>query len=235
LLNPDIKLPDGFLDDVLRLTERLEAEQPRVGIVGFGLRNTDGTVQHSSGPFPSLLATLARLALPRARRKYHWLAPSHASPVPWVSGCCLLARHDCFRDLGGFDEDFFLYYEDVDLCRRAMVRGWSVWLEPTLQVVHHHPLHQRPIPSHLRLFTRHALLTYGAKHWPRWQFRMLADIIKAEGWLRVRLAQRSGRSLDAQVFGQLEDLARDMARGQKTLARRRLNRVVRGQEAKVGP
>jgi N-acetylglucosaminyl-diphospho-decaprenol L-rhamnosyltransferase len=234
LLNPDIKLPDGFVEDVLRLGERLRHEQPRVGIVGFGLRNTDGTVQHSSGPFPSLLATLARLALPRARRKYHWRLPSHASPVPWVSGCCLLARHDCFRDLGGFDEDFFLYYEDVDLCRRAAARGWSVRLEPTLQVVHHHPLHQRPIPSHLRLFTRHALLTYGAKHWPQWQFRTLAGIIKAEGWFRVRIAQRLGQSRDAQVFGQLGDLAGDMARGRKGAARRRLNCVVRRQEAEIG-
>src|SRR6266852_2004214 len=71
LLNPDVTVPEGFLEDVLQLADRVQAEEPRVGIIGLGLGNRDGTVQHSSGPFPSFFGTLARLTLPRARRKYH--------------------------------------------------------------------------------------------------------------------------------------------------------------------
>src|SRR5207249_7515050 len=52
--------------------------------------------------------------------------------VPWVTGCCLLVRRECLEELGGLDEDYFLYYEDVDLCLRARKRGWTVWYEPNL-------------------------------------------------------------------------------------------------------
>jgi N-acetylglucosaminyl-diphospho-decaprenol L-rhamnosyltransferase len=234
LLNPDVTVPEGFLEDVLQLADRVQVEEPRVGIIGLGLGNRDGTVQHSSGPFPSFLGTLARLTLPRARRKYHYRPRTKRAPVPWVSGCCFLVRGDCFRDTGGFDEDFFLYYEDVDLCRRASARGWTVWHEPALRVVHHHPLHQRPVSPHLRLCTRHALLTYGAKHWPTWQNRLLAGIVRAEAWCRGKMAQRRGRLQDAAVFGQLDALAADLAHGQAKAARRRLNRVMGRQEAGHG-
>src|SRR6266566_4946142 len=66
LLNPDVTLETGFLDAALRRIEDLE---PDVGIVGFGLRNDDGSPQLSTGPFPTLLGTLARLLLPRHCRK----------------------------------------------------------------------------------------------------------------------------------------------------------------------
>ena len=61
---------------------------------------------------------------------------------------------DVLENLGGLDGDFFLYYEDVDLCRRARQRGWTVWHDPKLSAIHHHPLHARTLPVHLRLITR---------------------------------------------------------------------------------
>ena len=115
---------------------------------------------------PSL--AVSRVCCCRARRKYHAVAPEQRCRVPWLTGCCVLLRRDCYEQLAGFDEDFFLYYEDVDLCRRATERGWSVWYEPALTVTHHRPLHARSVPAHLRLFTRHASLTYARKHWPGW-------------------------------------------------------------------
>jgi N-acetylglucosaminyl-diphospho-decaprenol L-rhamnosyltransferase len=234
LLNPDVTVPDGFLDDVLKFGECLQGEEPRTGILGFGLLDSDGTPQRSAGPFPSLWGTLARLVLPREQRKYHWQFRAGGASVPWVTGCCVLVRRECFRDLDGFDEDFFLYYEDVDLCRRAEARGWIVREEPALRVIHHHPLHHREVPAHLRLCTRHALLTYGAKHWPAWQLRLLARIVRAEAWWRGKLAQGRGCSRDVDTFGQLEALADDVARGRRSAARKRLNRVVRRQEAASG-
>ena len=58
----------------------------------------------------------------------------------------MLVRRDCFEQLGGLDETFFLYYEDVDFCRRAREAGWSVWYDPALRVTHHFPLHTRAVP-----------------------------------------------------------------------------------------
>src|SRR5262249_37438487 len=150
-------LEPGFLDAALH---RVQTLAPDVGIVGFGLRNDDGSRQLSTGPFPTLMGTLSRLLLPRHCRKYRPTPETVASAVDWATGCCLLVRRACWTDLGGFDPDFFLYYEDVDLCRRARFQGWDVCFEPGLTLVHHQPFHARRIPAHLRLITRHALLTY---------------------------------------------------------------------------
>lgn len=228
LLNPDVTLSPGFLDAALAHAYRLAAEQPIVGVVGFGLRNRDGSRQLSTGPFPTLAGTLARLLLPRARRKYS-PAPGDGS-VDWATGCCLLVRRECWEELGGLDPAFFLYYEDVDLCRRARVAGWAVRHEPGLWVVHHHPLHGRRVPPHLRLITRHALLTYAGKHWPRWQVRLLAGIVGLEARVRAALARRRGDSGAASVFVQLKRLARETALGRAAAAARRLASVVQQQE-----
>ncbi|HZT81753.1 MAG TPA: glycosyltransferase family 2 protein [Gemmataceae bacterium] len=234
LLNPDMTVEEGFLDEVLALAGRLAAEEPRAGIVGFQLRNRDGSRQLSAGPFPTLLRTLAGLALPRYRRKYSRLAPPRRCRVPWVTGCCLLVRRDCLADLGGLDEDFFLYYEDVDLCRRARERGWTVWHEPALRVTHHRPLHTRAVPAHLRVVTRHALLTYAAKHWPGWQLRGLAGCVRAEACLRQAWAWWHGEAETAELFGDLRAIAADVAGRRTRKARRRLDRVVRRQEERLG-
>jgi N-acetylglucosaminyl-diphospho-decaprenol L-rhamnosyltransferase len=234
LLNPDMTLSEGFLDGVLGLANRLEAEDPWAGIVGFHLRNSDGSRQLSSGPLPKLLSTLWRLALPRSRRKYQVPRAPERCPVAWVTGCCLLVRRACFQDLGGLDEEYFLYYEDVDLCLRARERGWSVWYEPNLAVIHHHPLHSRSVPAALRLVTRHSLLTYCAKHWPRWQFRLLAHLVRIEGWTRRLWSWWRGDAQQARTFGDLSGLSGDMISGAVAQARQRLDRAVERIDVRVG-
>src|SRR5262249_34182448 len=139
LLNPDVTLAPDFLESVAVLAQRLRAEEPDAGIVGFGLRNPDGSRQGPARVVPTLGRTLARLVLPRAWRKYQELPSVGRSRVDWVTGCCLLLRRACWEQLSGLDSDYFLYYEDVDLCRRAQAHGWTVWHEPSVSVVHHHP------------------------------------------------------------------------------------------------
>jgi len=225
LLNPDVTLPDGFLDGALQTIERL-ADDGRAGVVGFALRNGDGSPQCSAGPWPTLTNTLGGLLLPRARRKCRPVRSSGRCQVDWVTGCCLLLRQACWRELAGFDEEFFLYYEDVDFCRRARAAGWGVWFEPALHAVHHHPLHQRDVPTHIHLSTRHGLLTYAAKHWPAWQTRLLSAIVRAEGWCRQAVARWRGDGHTARLFGRLRALAADCAAGKRRAARRRLDRVI---------
>jgi GT2 family glycosyltransferase len=234
LLNSDMTVREGFLDGILALAGRLEHENPRMGIVGFQLRNPDGSRQWSTGAFPTLWGTLSRLALPRSRRKYHALRTRQLTAVPWVTGCCLLVRRECMQDLGGLDERFFLYYEDVDLCKRAQERGWMVGYEPSLRVVHHRPLHSRALAVPMRVLTRHALLTYASKHWPAWQFHLLAQIVKSEARLRNQWKRWRGDQQKADQFAVLEDIAADMARGQFRQARRRLLHFIRKHERVVG-
>jgi len=230
LLNPDISFSQGFLDGVLRLAERLTTEDAQAGIVGFQLRNSDGTRQLSCGPFPTLAQTLARMLLPRTRRKYHFVRARKRRRVPWVTGCCLLLRRACLKDVGGLDRDFFLYYEDVDLCQRARSRGWSVWYEPRLRAVHHHPLHLRSVPAYLRLLTRHALLTYASKHWPSWQFRVLAGLVEFEARLRRQWAEHHGDDDGAELFADLRTIASNLGARRTDEAKQLLIEVVRREE-----
>jgi N-acetylglucosaminyl-diphospho-decaprenol L-rhamnosyltransferase len=234
LLNPDTTLSEGFLDGVFALTDSLGTAETRAGIVGFHLRDSDGAQQLSSGLFPTLLSSLARLALPRRRRKYKAVRGSQRQQVQWVTGCCVLLRRTCLQDLCGLDEEFFLYYEDVDLCRRARALGWSVWYEPNLTLVHHQPLHSRRVPAALRLVTRHSLLTYAAKHWPAWQFRLLARIIRAEGWLRRAGAWWRGDNRQASCFRELSGLTDALLAGDEAGARRRLEVAIERLDLRVG-
>lgn len=209
LLNPDVTVMPGFLEQVALSIEQLEQRDPQAGVVGFHLLNSDGSRQASSGPFPTLLRTLLGLLTPRALRKCQHQAAEGLQRVPWVTGGCLLVRRDCFFELEGLDESFFLYYEDVDFCRRAEQRGWNVWYNPALTLTHHFPLHSRSVPAPLRLITRHALLTYARKHWPTWQQSVLAGIVALEGRVRALMAQFRGQRGSRECYDQLRGLARD--------------------------
>ena len=235
LLNPDITLDPGFIEAAVALAERRAAEEPRLGVVGFRLRNPDDTAQPSTGPFPTLSGTLLRLLLPRRRRKYDAGSAEVRRPVDWATGCCLLVRRACLEELGGLDPDYFLYYEDVDLCRRARSRNWSVAYEPTPSAVHHRPLHSRAVPPHMRLVTRHALLTYAHKHWPAWQRRVLAGVVGLEAWARRTAARLKGDGGSAEVFAEMGRIAADLGRGLQGAAGRRLRRVIRRQEERRAP
>jgi N-acetylglucosaminyl-diphospho-decaprenol L-rhamnosyltransferase len=234
LLNPDVALGPGFLDQVVSVAERRVAADPELGLLGFRLRDPDGGVQRSTGPFPTFTSTLARLLLPRALRKYDLFARAGPRAVDWVTGCCLLIRRSCWEDLGGFDPAFFLYYEDVDLCRRARLRGWKVGYEPMLSAAHHRPLQAREVSPHLRLVTRHALLTYARKHWPAWQAHLLARIVRVESLARSWLAWLQGHTENAATFTEIGHLAADYVADRPDLARRRLRRaVVREEESRA--
>jgi N-acetylglucosaminyl-diphospho-decaprenol L-rhamnosyltransferase len=138
LLNPDTLVRPGALAALRRCLER----RPRVGIVGSQLEHPDGTPQHSAFHFPSapgeFLGTFRLGALDRLARR--WLVapppPAPAGPADWVSGASLLVRRAVLDAVGLLDEGYFLYYEEVDFCRRARRAGWHTWHEPASRVVH---------------------------------------------------------------------------------------------------
>jgi GT2 family glycosyltransferase len=230
LLNPDVTIGPEFIEEAIRRTERSFAEDSKAGVIGFRLQNSDGSHQLSTGDFPTLAATLSGLLLPRARRKYVNKPLDQRSVVAWVTGCCWMVRRECLEDVGGLDESFFLYYEDVDFCRRAREHGWRTWYDPSIELVHHRPLHRRTPSSAVRLFTRHALLTYASKHWPRWQFRMLARIIGLEARLRTIKALGRSDSVGMLHYRKLGAIVGLLACDRAKAARRMLAEVAEQQE-----
>jgi N-acetylglucosaminyl-diphospho-decaprenol L-rhamnosyltransferase len=212
VLNPDVEADAGLIADVLRLVERFERDKGRApGIVGFELRNPDGSPQPSVGAFPTLLRTIWEQLIPRSRRKYQPDWRIKPGPVPWVTGACVLLNPSMMEDVGGMDEDFFLYYEEVALCRSATDRGWRVEYDPSISVVHLRPLQNRAISPKMRVITRHSKLLYFRQHLPRGQFLGLYAIVALEAKVREVWARLigSGEATAWRTIGQMARLLRD--------------------------
>jgi N-acetylglucosaminyl-diphospho-decaprenol L-rhamnosyltransferase len=138
--NPDVSVHPGA---IAALVEAF-ADDPTLAIAGPEILAVDGTRYASGRRFPSL-ATAAGHALigilapgNRFTRRYRMddLDRSTTVAVDWVSGACFLARGRALKELGGFDESYFMYVEDLDLCWRAHRAGWGVAYVPTAVVTH---------------------------------------------------------------------------------------------------
>jgi len=152
LLNADTLLESGGLR---KLSAYLD-QHPRAAIVGPRLVNLDGSPQPSWLPFPSRYVCHTWTTPPRldalcgksAFGCLMWYLPSFwhrpvdirsDTPdrvVPWVLGAALAVRRQAFEAMEGFDESFFMYFEEVDLCYRLACAGWQVHFTPTTTIVH---------------------------------------------------------------------------------------------------
>ena len=138
LLNPDTMVHTGSIE---RLTRFLD-EHHDVGIVGAQLENEDHVPQSSARRYPSVWSELesgARLGMLSTLLK-KWQVALPILDVPcrcdWVSGAAMLIRRQVFESVGMMDENFFLYFEELDFCKRAHNAGWQIWLEPAARVTH---------------------------------------------------------------------------------------------------
>lgn len=144
ILNPDTYFEDRSLGEALAVFDR----EPDVGVVGLNLVYPGGERQHSARRFYSLLDVIGR-RLPigrlwpiKPRIDRHLMVTAWASGAPfeaeWVMGTGFLIRRELFARLGGMDEAYFLYMEDVDLCARVWQAGFRVMCVPAAKLVHDH-------------------------------------------------------------------------------------------------
>ena len=138
LLNPDTLARPGT---VARLVSHLQAH-PKVGVVGASIESESGARAVSAHAMPSPLGELEAAAslavLTRALSRFA-VSPASADAsheCDWVSGACMAVRREVFDSVGLFDEGFFLYFEEVDFCRRARRVGWVCWFLADARVVH---------------------------------------------------------------------------------------------------
>jgi GT2 family glycosyltransferase len=139
-LNPDAEIWSGDLGTFVKVGE----SRPDAALLGPLVRNPDGTVYESGRIFPTVgqavghafLAPFARgNRFTRAYRQSDWDRRSERD-VDWVSGACLLLRRSAFEEVGRFDEGFWLYAEELDLCTRLRDAGWKVVFTPEMEIVH---------------------------------------------------------------------------------------------------
>jgi N-acetylglucosaminyl-diphospho-decaprenol L-rhamnosyltransferase len=140
-LNPDARLDPSDLD---LLAGVLDAH-PAVGAVGPRIVDADGTLDYSIRRFPRLSSRYAQaLFLHRAHSRASWVDEvvrdervyAQSGPAEWLSGACLLVRRSSLVALAGLDDGFFLYCDDMDLCRRLWDGGARVWFEPSATCAH---------------------------------------------------------------------------------------------------
>jgi hypothetical protein len=168
-LNPDARLLNGGMAEVLAYLD----EDARAGVIGPQLVNADGSVQLSSRDFPSYATaffnrnSLLTRFFPRNRytRDYLHTDRDHelVQETDWVSGACLIHR----RALGGLDERFFMYMEDIDFCLRARAAGWRVVYHPALRVLHHIGGSSGSMPVRRAIVLHRSIWRYYAKHFRR--------------------------------------------------------------------
>lgn len=136
LLNPDIAFEDPT--GPARLMRQFDDRQ--VAIVGPQLVLPSGEIQDSARSVPTLTDLLVRRFTGRDAGA---IRPMIAQDVPWVVGGCMVIRKAAFTVVGGFDPRYFLYFEDVDICKRLRTSGWKVRFDPSVTALHDHAAESR--------------------------------------------------------------------------------------------
>lgn len=215
LLNSDTEIAP----DALSALGRYLAEHHEAAVAGPRLVNLDGSLQASTLGFPStadmlmgdtgLHLLVRRTPILRERFLRTWSHDS-ARPVPWLRGAALAIRRSAFDAVGGFDERYFMYWEEVDLCRRLAAAGWQTHFAPVTDVLHARSASTR---KHPRAMRREWLVSYGrylARHETARaaasQLRLLRALMLARARrdrVRLRFARDAGRrqALGAAVEG----------------------------------
>ena len=198
VMNPDCQLSVGALAP---LTAVLDADA-RCAVVAPRILNPDGTPQGNARGDPDMLTGLfgrssaLRRVLPSldvARRNVIAASANDESiTVDWVSGACMLLRRDAFAAVGGFDERYFMYWEDADLCRRLRLRGYTIRYVPAACATHRVGQSSRTArAASIRAFHTSAYRYYatfvapGALNPKRWIARAL---LGARCWWKLRAA-----------------------------------------------
>lgn len=139
-LNPDTEV----LGDAPAALQRFLEEHPRAGAAGGHLLNPDLSFQHGCFRFPTLPMTLFdvfpvnhRVLNSRLNGRYPRSQYVRPFPIDHPLGAAMIVRREVVDRLGGFDEGYFMYCEEVDWCYRMRQAGWEVWYTPAAQIVHH--------------------------------------------------------------------------------------------------
>jgi GT2 family glycosyltransferase len=170
VLNPDVEVAEGSVASLVAFMDR----NPGVGIASAKLVYPDGSLQMSCRTFYTLPVVLLRRTplgklFPNAKltREHLMLDWDHNSErlVDWVTGACMMVRREAYESVGGMDERFFLYLEDVDWCYRMGKHGWKVAYVPSAVMKHHYRRESaRLVPD--RKLLAHLLSTF--RYYDKW-------------------------------------------------------------------
>lgn len=181
--NPDIRFRAGAIDTLLEVTERW----PRAAALGPRILTPDGRLYPSARELPRLGWGVGHAVLGWLWPRNPWTAvyrrereEPREGRTGWLSGACLLVRREAFEAVSGFDQAYFMYFEDIDLCERLARQGWDVVYAPAATVEHH--------GGHATSRSRDTM----SKAHHDSAYRYLSRRYAGPAWLPVRVALRAG-------------------------------------------
>jgi GT2 family glycosyltransferase len=189
ILNPDTIIHDGALDRWIAFAER----NPQAGAFGCRVLNPDGSYQGSARPFPTIwrgevaalyLRSLAHLSDLFISDTYTGWKGDTEREIDWQSGCCVMFRGDLLRRLGGFDEQFFYHFEEVDLCLRVWKAGYSIAYTPDVTIIHLGGQSVKRFPARFEIEKCRNRYRYFYKHYGKRGARRCRQVLLT--WLGIR-------------------------------------------------
>ena len=140
LLNPDCSMKNDTLYEMVQFMNK----HPEIGIAGCKIVNPNGRIEFSANRFPNLFTEFSlkfRKKLAGSNGYFDRLLKwnyNKSREVDWVSGAFLIIRSKAYREVQGMDENYFLYFEEIDLCKRVKKRGWKIYYNSNCEVLHEH-------------------------------------------------------------------------------------------------
>ncbi len=167
LLNPDTEIVGNALAQMITYMDA----NPSVGILGPHTLNTDGTTQSTRRRFPTLAlgfveSTWLQKFAPKNMLAHYYatdVADDSVTDVDWVQGSALFTRRDVYTQIGGLDENYVMYSEEMDWCKRAKSAGWRVIYFGTVDIVHHGGKSSEQVTSRKHIYFQESKLRYFRK------------------------------------------------------------------------
>jgi len=192
VVNPDLEWDRGALDELLAAGDRY----PRAGALGPLVRTPDGDLYPSARALPSLGRGIGHALLGWAWSTNPWTRAYRQESeelsereTGWLSGSCLLLRREAFEAIGGFDEGFFMFFEDLDLGERLGAAGWSSVYVPSARVTHVGGHSWRSDPTPMLRAHHEAARRYVSKRWSGRRWLPLRAVVRVGLAARFRLAR----------------------------------------------
>lgn len=195
LLNSDTVIQGRVLSEMVKWMD----ENPKVGIASCALKNSDGSMQGTGGYFPTLLRVFSWMTIQDFPLVDKLIKPFHPvhhlsfkkgesfydkeKELDWLTGAFMLIRREVIKEVGYFDEDYFMYTEETDYCYRAKQAGWKIYYLPKWSIAHYGGSsgktwgHVIPEYEGVKLFYK--------KNYPAWQYPILRTLLKLGALWRI--------------------------------------------------
>jgi len=177
-----------MIEDTVKILSEYLQQDKNVGAIGSRITFQDGSYQLSCGNLPNLIVEFLDKIRYGFDNTWHQIFSriydrqySKVQEVGWVTGACLMIRRDVFEQLGGFDENFFMYFEDKDICKRVKELGYKVVYYPKTSIIHLLGGSSHGVKKSVNRYYRESQLYYYQKHLGKFQTAILKLYLRLSG------------------------------------------------------